>query len=127
MARITKLFKAIDTDGNGNLEVEEILRSGVAGGNKQFASDLMFDLDEDQDGKITMEEWLNYWAKQLSDDGMDGLLERLARMERHKFGNDEYEGNDMEDYDIKAADKANKKTAYEKGFDDPRAVKQFKK
>ena len=41
---------------------------------------------------------------------MDGLLERLARMERHKFGNDEYEGNDMEDYDIKAADKANKKS-----------------
>ena len=61
--------------------LQEILRSGVAGGNKQFASDLMFDLDEDQDGKvpsslcvalhsgyssqITMEEWLNYWAKQL--------------------------------------------------------------
>lgn len=113
--RLKKLFKAVDLDGNGNLEPEEILK--FAGGNKQFAADLMFDLDEDQDGKITMEEWLTYFAKRLEDDGMEGMMETLEKMERNKYTRGEYEDNDMADYDKSKADAAKKKTTYDKRFE----------
>jgi len=61
--RLAKLFKKIDLDGNGNLEREEIFK--FCGGSKQMAADLMFDLDEDQDGQVTMEEWMDYWGRQM--------------------------------------------------------------
>merc|ERR1712146_460167 len=121
IVRLKKLFNDVDEDKNGNLDPVEILK--FSGGNKQFAADLMFDLDEDRDGKITIEEWLTYFAKRLEDDGMEGLMETLEKMERNRYGL-EYEDNDMLNYDKKAVEKAKTRSTYDKMFDDPRDIRK---
>merc|ERR1712216_263386 len=113
--RLAKLFKKIDLDGDGNLEREEIFK--FCGGSKQFAADLMFDLDEDQDGQVTMDEWLAYFAKLLAEDGMEGLLEKLEQMESNLFGKGLYDSKDMDGYDPAAIEKTKKAVSNTSPYD----------
>lgn len=114
--RIEKLFKAVDLDGNGTLDHSEIVK--FCGGNKQLAADLIFDLDEDQDGEIDYDEWVNYFANKLDEDGIDDFLPHLEKMERNMFDEGDYAESDMMDYDPNAKKEMSK---YDKMYDDPRA------
>merc|ERR1711918_216787 len=58
-----KVFKNIDTNGNGLLDKEEILAFAgtISNDAERTSAEMMGDLDYNNDGKIEIEEWTKFW------------------------------------------------------------------
>lgn len=62
---LAKVFDQFDTDGSGDLTFKEIKRALTCLGLKDQAEEMMANLDENQDGVISLEEWKTHLTKDM--------------------------------------------------------------
>ena len=78
--RATRIWRAIDVDGSGYIQRDELLRHVMATGVDQMTADRVFAaIDTNHDGQIELSEWLAvYAADSLLDKAAEALAPRAA-------------------------------------------------
>ena len=66
MSRSEALFAWVDTNGNGSLDKAEIVQYLAENGDKH--KEFIMDADVNDDGKVTIKEWMGMWDYSVSED-----------------------------------------------------------
>ena len=83
MCACSKVYELIDNDKNGALEKRELFKTQYHNNDPDTLADMWKKMDEDGDGVISPEEWIEYWERTLQKRSEATCNERLTSILKH--------------------------------------------